>query len=121
MSGRHGDQGETTYGSVRERYRQWSANRTQPRSGSAIGMPEIPESAVRMLALAVGVGTGVFLLALAGVAYYAAGTWSEIARGGAAVAYALTGIFLTVAGLGCILATLNHLFRVLAGPPPAHH
>ena len=28
--------------------------------------------------------------------------------------------FLTVAGLGCSLATLNHLFRVLVRPP-AHH
>lgn len=121
MSNRHGDQGESTYGSVRDRYRQWSEDRPKPRSGSAIGIPELPEGATRLLALAVGLGTGVFLLVLAATAYYASGTWGEVERGGAVVAYFLTGLFLTIAGLGCILATLNHLFRVLAGPPPAHH
>jgi hypothetical protein len=120
MSNRHGNDGESTYGSVRDRYRQWSEERPRPRSGSAISMPELPEGATRLLALAVGLGTGIFLLALAATAYYASGTWGEIERGGALVAYFLTGLFLTIAGLGCILATLNHLFRVLAGPP-AHH
>jgi hypothetical protein len=83
-------------------------------------MPELPEGVERMLALATGVGVGVLLLVLAATAFYASGTWAEIARGGARVAYFLTGTFLTVAGAGCILATLNHLFRVL-GARPAHH
>lgn len=121
MSNRHGDEGESTYGSVRERYRQWSEGRPKPRSGSAISMPELPEGVVRTAALGIGIGTGLFLLVLAVTAYVAAGTWGDVDRGGATVAYTLTGIFLTIAGVGCILATLNHLFRVLAGPPPAHH
>lgn len=121
MSNRHGDEGESTYGSVRDRYRQWSEGRPKPRSGSAISMPELPEGVVRMAALGIGIGTGLFLLVLAATAYVAAGSWGDVERGGATVAYTLTGIFLTIAGVGCILATLNHLFRVLAGPPPAHH
>ena len=120
MSNRHGDAGEGTYDSVRERYRRWAQERPRRSSPSAIGMPAIPESAARMLALAAGVGLGVLLLALAVTAFVAAASWSQIGRGGAAVAYFLTGFFLTVAGLGCSLATLNHLFRVLARPP-AHH
>lgn len=120
MSNRHGDAGESTYDSVRERYRRWAEERPRRTSPSAIGMPAIPESAARMLALATGLGLGALLLALAVTSFVAAGSWNEIGRGGGAVAYFLTGCFLTVAGGGCILATLNHLFRVLAGPP-AHH
>jgi hypothetical protein len=115
----HGDPGDTM-DTVRGRFRDWNEANPRPRSRSAIAMPELPESAARMLGLAVGVGTGVLLLLLAGTAFYAATTWGAVERGGANVAYTLAGLFLTIAGLGAIAATLNHLFRVLAGPP-AHH
>lgn len=117
---RHGDQGEPTYDSVRGRYQAWAQSNPQPQSPSAIGMPEIPESVARLAGIAVGLGTGLLLLALAATAFVASNSWGNIDRGGAVVAYFLTGCFLTVAGLGCITATLNHNFRVLAGPP-AHH
>ncbi|HEX6748397.1 MAG TPA: hypothetical protein VF092_13960 [Longimicrobium sp.] len=105
---------------VRARYRAWADANPRPRGASAIGMPEVSEGALRMVALAAGMGIGLGLLALAATAFVAAQSWATIARGGAVVAYALTGIFLTIAGLGCIIAVLNHNFRVLAGPP-AHH
>jgi hypothetical protein len=68
----------------------------------------------------VGFAEGLGRLALAVTSFVAARSWADIDRGGAEVAYALTGIFLAIAGLGCIVAVLNHNFRVLAGPP-AHH
>ncbi|HEX8831983.1 MAG TPA: hypothetical protein VF705_12495, partial [Longimicrobium sp.] len=71
-------------------------------------------------ALGVGVGTGALLLGLAAIAYYASTTWAGIDRSGSALAYALVGIFLTIAGLGASLGTLNHIFRVLRAPG-GHH
>lgn len=112
----HDDTGDT----VRNRYQAWSEANPKPRGASAIRMPELPEKAARTLGLAVGMGLGALLLLLAVVAATASGSWSGVERGGAAVAYGLTAFFLTVAGLGAITATYNHVFRVLAGPP-AHH
>ncbi len=122
MSRRHGPDGESTYKTVRDRFSSWSADNPRPRSKSALGFPDIgiPEGVVRTLALAVGVGTGALLLGLAAIAYYASGTWAGIERSGAALAYLLVGIFLTIAGLGASLGTLNHIFRVLRSPG-GHH
>ncbi len=106
--------------SVRDRFQQWRDANPRPSSPSAIAIPEIPDSVARIGATLVGLGIGALLLVLAATVYYASSTWAGIDRGGAVVAYFLTGVFLTVAGLGCILAVLNHNFRVLAGPP-AHH
>ena len=105
---------------VRARYREWADANPRPRGASAIGMPDVSDNTVRLLATAAGVLTGLGLLALAVTAFVASRSWGTIDRGGAVVAYFLTGAFLTVAGVGCIWATLNHNFRVLAGPP-AHH
>jgi hypothetical protein len=122
MSRRHGPDGESTYSSVRNRFRSWSDDNPRPRSRSALGFPDvaIPEGVIRTLALVVGLGTGALLLGLAAVAYYASGTWSGIGRSGAGLAYALVGIFLTIAGLGASLGTLNHIMRVLRAPG-GHH
>jgi len=122
MSLRHGPDGDSSYGSVKDRFDNWSAANPRPRSRSALGIPDIdiPEGVVRGIALAVGVGTGALLLALAAVAYYASGTWGDIERSGSALAYLLVGIFLTIAGLGASLGTLNHVFRVLRSPG-GHH
>jgi hypothetical protein len=111
---------DRTGDTVRARYRAWADANPRPRGPSAIGMPEVGEGTVRLAALAVGVGLGLALLALAATAFVAARSWATIGRGGAVVAYFLTGTFLTIAGAGCIWAVLNHNFRVLAGPP-AHH
>jgi hypothetical protein len=37
------------------------------------------------------------------------------------VGWTLTGVFLTIAGLGASVATWNHNFRVTTRPPEAHH
>ena len=111
---------DRTDDTVRARYRAWADANPRPRGPTAIGMPEVSEGTVRMAGTAVGVLIGLGLLVLAATAFVAAQSWSTIARGGAVVAYFLTGCFLTVAGVGCIWAVLNHNFRVLAGPP-SHH
>jgi hypothetical protein len=111
---------ERTEDTVRARYRAWADANPRPRGVSAIGMPEVSDSTVRMAGTATGVLVGLLLLVLAVTAFVAARSWASIDRGGAMVAYNLTGIFLTIAGLGCIVATLNHVFGVLARPP-AHH
>lgn len=117
--GNDGNDGNTG-STVRNRYREWADANPRPRGPSAIGMPDVGEGTVRMAAVGAGVATGLFLLALAVTAFVAARSWAALDRGGAQVAYSLTGAFLTVAGVGCIWATLNHIFKVLAGPP-AHH
>ncbi|HEX9937010.1 MAG TPA: hypothetical protein VGB15_07800 [Longimicrobium sp.] len=119
MSTPNSDQGNTD-DTVRARYRAWADANPRPRGPSAIGMPDVSEGTVRMAAVGIGVVTGLFLLTLAVTAFVASRSWGTIDRGGAVVAYFLTGIFLTIAGVGCISATLNHVFKVLAGPP-AHH
>jgi hypothetical protein len=109
-----------THQNVRARYREWADANPRPRGPSAIGMPDVSDGTVRLLATAAGVLTGLGLLALAVTAFVASRSWATVDRGGAVVAYFLTGAFLMVAGVGCIWATLNHNFRVLASPP-AHH
>jgi hypothetical protein len=120
MSTRSPQPDDRTDDTVRARYRAWADANPRPRGPSAIGMPEVSEGTVRLAGLATGIVVGLGLLALAATAFVAAQSWSTIERGGAVVAYFLTGCFLTVAGVGCIWAVLNHNFRVLAGPP-AHH
>jgi hypothetical protein len=119
MSTRNPDP-DRTGDTVRARYRAWADANPRPRGPSAIGMPDIGEGTVRMAALAAGIVIGLGLLALAATSFVAAWSWATIDRGGAVVAYFLAGAFLTIAGVGCIWAVLNHNFRVLAGPP-SHH
>lgn len=122
MSKRHGPDGESTYGTVRGRFKEYSDANPRPRSPTALGIPDIdiPESVIRGVALAAGLGIGLLLLVLAATAYYASGTWARAGRDGASLAYALVGIFLTIAGLGSSLGTLNHVFRVMRAPA-SHH
>lgn len=114
---------ERTDETVRARYREWADANPRPRGPSALGMPSLPEvseGTVRAASLAIAFVIGGGLLALAVTCFVAYGSWATIGRGGAEVAYFLTGCFLSIAGIGCIWATLNHHFRVLGGPP-AHH
>lgn len=73
----------------------------------------------RMIPMGIGAGAGLTLLALALLSFSNAAKWSDVARDGAATGYTLVGFFLTVAGLGAIFATWNHLFR--AAGQPSHH
>jgi fucose permease len=119
MSTREPDPGRTD-DTVRARYRAWADANPRPRGPTAIGMPEVSEGAVRMAGTAAGILIGLGLLALAATAFAASRSWGTIDRGGAVVAYFLTGAFLTIAGVGCIWATLNHNFGVLARTPEHH-
>jgi len=75
----------------------------------------------RTIHAAIGIGIGVVLLALAGLAFSRASYWGGFNRDGAQVGFTLAGIFLTIAGLGGIAATWNHNFRVLEGKGRAAH
>lgn len=119
---------EGTFRTVRGRYQDWFGagdrgslpGRTiaddddDPRVGAGGGEMS------RTVLLAVGVGLGLALLALAALSFANAAEWGDIARDGAAVGYALVGVFLLIAGLGAIVATWNHLFRA-AVTPGGHH
>jgi hypothetical protein len=74
----------------------------------------------RTVFAAIGIGIGILLLALSGLAFRSASYWAEFGRDGAAVGYTLVGIFLLVAVRGGIVATWNHNFRVLTRPHSSH-
>lgn len=119
---------EGTFGTVRGRYRDWFGagdrgslpGRTivddYDHPGAGAGGGEMS----KMVLLGIGAGIGLVLLALSAYTFVNAGTWADIARDGAAVGYAVVGLFLLIAGLGAIVATWNHLFRA-AGQPAGHH
>ena len=75
----------------------------------------------RTVAAAIGIGIGAILLLLAIFAFVTAANWGGIGQDGAAVGYTLVGFFLTIAGVGGILATYNHNFRVLNRTGGQHH
>ncbi|MDB4948842.1 MAG: hypothetical protein JWM27_1491 [Gemmatimonadetes bacterium] len=114
------DVGDPTFDSVRGRYREWRDENPAPASESALSfrdglpVPELSEEAGRVVFTAVGVGIGLLLLVLAATALHAAGTWTEAGRDGAQVGYLLCFVFLTIAGLGGIIASYNHNYRVMA-------
>lgn len=105
--------------SVGERYQGWRAENPAQPSESALSfrdglpVPELSEEAGRVVFTAIGVGIGLLLLVLAATAFHASGTWREIGRDGASVGYFLVFCFLTIAGLGGIIASYNHNYRVM--------
>jgi hypothetical protein len=117
---------EGTFGTVRGRYKDWfGAGDRGFLPGRTVGNDDHERPGAgggemsKMVLLAVGVGVGVMLLALMALSITSASRWAAIDRDGAAVGYSLVGFFLTIAGLGAIFATLNHLFR--AAGRSAHH
>ena len=117
---------EGTFGTVRGRYKDWfGAGDRGFLPGRTVGNDDYERPGAgggemsKMVLLAVGVGLGLMLLALAALSITNAGRWGAIDQDGAAVGYSLVGFFLTIAGLGAIVATWNHLFRAAGGP--AHH
>jgi hypothetical protein len=113
------DSGDTMR-TVRDRYAAHSEAHPRPRSRSALKVPVLNDAAERMVGMAVGFGAGVLLLVLAIVAGAAAASWAEVERSGAVAGYAVTAFFLTLAGLGALAATWNHVFRVIPGEAPHH-
>jgi hypothetical protein len=120
--------GERTFDTVRSRYDAWAENRpASPVAHDENWSPRGPQGGMsmsRMVFAAIGVGIGVILLALAAYAFYVASWWAGYGREPATIGYIITGVFLLVAGIGGILATLNHIFRVLdpnRRPAHGHH
>lgn len=75
----------------------------------------------RPVAVIVGFGVSLLVLALAAYAFSAAVAWAGVNRAGARVGYTIVGFFLTLAGTGGLLATWNHNFRLPKQQAPAHH
>ena len=69
----------------------------------------------RTVFAAIGIGIGAILLLLAIFAFVTAARWGSLGQDGA------VGFFLTLAGIGGILATYNHNFRVLTRSNAGHH
>jgi hypothetical protein len=117
-----------TYGSVSKKFDGWvesEAKRPLRKHLRRVDKyePSAPRGESEMsrtIFAAIGVGIGVLLLALAVYAFFTAGFYGELGRGGARVGYTIVGFFLLIAGFGGIAATLNHNFRVLTRPG-GHH
>lgn len=116
---------ESTYGRIRQKFDEWKEiQASRPATPRVLPpqRPYTPEPATgsemgKTIFNAIGVGIGALLLLLAILAFVNAAKWGDFARGGAFVGYTVVGLFLTIAGIGGIAATLNHNLRVL---PEAH-
>lgn len=117
----HRDPADDTFGTVEGRYQKWDQANPRRRGPSALKVPVMSDSAEKMVGMAVGFGAGALLLLLALVAGTSAASWSRIDRSGAAVAYSIATFFLTLAGVGALAATYNHVFRIIPGDAPEHH
>ncbi len=123
---RHDEEGlgDRTYSDVQGKFRDWHENRPPPpRRRWSFSSPEpvVSEATARLIFTGIGVGLGLGLLLLAALSFWNASFWFGIQRGGPGVGWTLTGVFLTIAGLGASVATWNHNFRVTTRPPEAHH
>jgi hypothetical protein len=114
---RRDDAGET-FRTVEDRFAAHRQANPRPRGRTALRIPVVSDRAERTLGMAVGFGTGALLLALALVAALAAASWAEVDRSGAVVGYALVTFFLVVAGLGALIGTWIHAFRVTPSEGP---
>ncbi len=119
---------EGTFRTVRGRYQDWfGAGDRGFLPGRTIASDDYEHPGVgagggemsKMVLMGIGGGIGVLLLAMAAFSFVTSGEWAEISRDGASTGYLVVGFFLTIAGLGAIIATFNHLFRVSG--QPAHH
>lgn len=120
---------KATYGSIRERYDEWVDIVKSKPAATPRGLPQQrpytpqreSDDMGKMVFAGIGFGIAALLLLLAVWAFVVAGKWAGLEREGAATGYTLVGIFLVISGVGGILATWNHNFRVLAGKSaPAH-
>jgi hypothetical protein len=117
---------EGTFGTVRGRYQDWfGAGDRGFLPGRNVGTDDYERPGAgggemsKMVLLVIGVGLGLTLLGLAALSLSTAASWGGIDRDGAVTGYSLVAFFLTIAGLGSIIATWNHLFR--AAGRSAHH
>lgn len=104
-----------TFSDIERKYEAWEKTAPAPRAMQPTysDQPETGGTMSRLILTAIGVGIGLLLLLFATLAFVEAADWAEVARDGAQVGWNAVGFFLTVAGLGAIVATWNHNFRVL--------
>jgi hypothetical protein len=119
---------ENTYGGIARKYDAWREREqgkpAPPRMRSDkpyVHQPHESSDMGKTVFAAIGIGIGVVLLILSLLAFLNANSWSEFGRESAVVGWNLVGFFLLVGGLGAIISTWNHNFRVLANPPARHH
>jgi hypothetical protein len=112
---------DDTFHTVEGRYQKWNDANPRPRGPSALKVPEMSDAAEKTVGMALGFGAGVVLLILAVVTALNAARWGELDRSGAQVAYGIAAFFLTLAGVGALAATWNHVFRIIPGDAPHHH
>jgi hypothetical protein len=119
---------DSTYGSISRRYDEWlDIQKGKPapvrvRSDKPyIHQRHESSDMGRMVFAAIGIGIGVVLLVLSLLSFLNANWWGDFGRESAVVGWRLVGFFLLVAGLGAIISTWNHNFRVLVTPPEKHH
>jgi hypothetical protein len=120
---------EGTYGRIGKQYDEYSEIAASKPATAPRGLPPqrpyVPASQEaemgRTVFAAIGIGIGAILLLLAILAFATAAKWSGLDRDGAAVGYTLIGFFLTIAGVGGILSTYNHNYRVLTRSGTQHH
>ena len=112
---------DDTFNTVEGRFDKWSAANPRPRGPSALKVPVMSDAMEKTVGMAVGFGAGVLLLALAAFTASVAAKWAAIDRSGAFLGYSISAFFLTLAGLGALAATYNHVFRVMPGDAPHHH
>jgi high-affinity nickel permease len=113
-----------TFRTVEGRYQSFEeANPPQRSRRSALANVRIPvmsDAAEKTVGTALGFGLGALLLLLAVVCIAASRSWAGLERSGATVAYAIAAFFLLLAGVGGIVATFNHVFRVIPGEADHH-
>lgn len=117
---------QRTFESIGARYEQWEDSHPQrPTTHRGLFDIELDQESPmsRMVMAGIGVVVGLILLGLAIASIVTAFAWDAAGRDGAQVGYTIVAFFLTLAGAGCIAATLNHNFRVLDPnrAPAAHH
>lgn len=113
----------STFETVRRRYDEWQQMKppVQRRARPQPSGPTTGSTMSKMILTGIGVGTGLVLLVLAGLSFWAAASWGGYAHQGASTGYTVVGVFLTIAGIGGALATWNHNFRVLDPNRRASH
>ncbi len=119
---------ESTYGGISRKFDEWregEKHRPEPprvRSDRPyVHQRYEPSDMGKNVFAAIGIGIGVVLLVLSLLAFLNANSWSQFDRESAVVGWSVVGFFLLVAGLGAIISTWNHNFRVLANPPSRDH
>jgi hypothetical protein len=118
---------ENTYGSVTRKYDDWrEAEKDKPapprvRSNRPyVHQPYERADMGKTVFAAIGIGIGLVLLLLSLLSFLNANRWADFGRDSAVVGWSLVGFFLLVAGLGAVISTWNHNFRVLASEPARH-